>query len=175
MNMQFDYVPNGARTDPRDMSRPWGRLTAKTNAGTSIIEATLWPDGAHILKIPARRTNLGAVVTASELAEFARMVASTAGWCADRDATELQGVELAEDQAPDLAAQISATPVGERRQAPPDNPYSAGREAIRVEDVPRVRAQSRYWFVYRGRSTPGARVYGLWLNDAEVADWTVIE
>ena len=85
MNMQFDYVPNDDRFDPRDMSRPWGRLTAKMNAGTSIIEATLWPDGAHILKMPARRANLGAVVTATELAEFARMVESTAEWCAVRD------------------------------------------------------------------------------------------
>ena len=85
MTMQFDYVPNDDRFDPRDMSRPWGRLTAKMNAGTSIIEATLWPDGAHILKVPARRANLGAVVTAPQLAEFARMVESTAGWCADHD------------------------------------------------------------------------------------------
>ena len=95
MNMQFEHMPNDDRTDPRDMSRPWGRLTAKMNAGTSIIEATLWPDGAHILKIPARRTNLGAVVTAAQLAELARIVASTAEWCARCDATELQGVELA--------------------------------------------------------------------------------
>ena len=110
MNMQFDYVPNDDRFDPRDASRPWGRLTAKMNAGTSIIEATLWPDGTHILKIPARRTNLGAVVTASELAEFARMVASTAGWCADRDATELQGVELAAKAARIRAALADAVP-----------------------------------------------------------------
>ena len=95
MNMQFDYVPNDDRFDPRDGSRPWGRLTAKTNAGTSVIEVTLWPDGAHVLNIPGRRANLGAVVTASQLAEFARMVGSTAEWCADRDAAELQGVELA--------------------------------------------------------------------------------
>ena len=95
MNMQFDYVPTYDRTDPRDMSRPWGRLTAKMNGGTSIIEATLWPDGAHILKIPARRANLGAVVTAAQLAEFARAVESTAKGCARSDATEMQGIELA--------------------------------------------------------------------------------
>lgn len=95
MNMQFDYVPNDARTDPRDGSRSWGKLTAKMNAGTSIIEATLWPDGAHILKIPARRTNLGAVVTASQLAEFALILGSTARWCARCDATETQHVDLA--------------------------------------------------------------------------------
>lgn len=95
MSMQFDYVPNSERTDPRDASRSWGRLTAKMNAGTSIIEATLWPDGAHILKIPARRTNLGAVVTAPQLAEFARMVESTAGWCARCDGAEVQYLELA--------------------------------------------------------------------------------
>ena len=95
MNMQFDYVPNDARTDPRDMSRPWGRLTAKMNAGMSDVELSLWPDGAHILKVAARGTNIGAVVTASQLAELARMVESTAGWCARCDATELQGVELA--------------------------------------------------------------------------------
>ena len=116
MNMQFDYVPNDDRTDPRDASRSWGRLTAKMNGGTSIIEATLWPDGAHILKIPARRANLGAVVTASQLAEFARMVESTAGWCADRDATELQGVELAAKAARihvALAALVDAVTGGE--------------------------------------------------------------
>ena len=95
MTMQFDYVPNDERTDPRDASRPWGRLTAKTNAGTSVLTASLWPDGAHVIKIPSRRANLGAVVTAPQLAEFARMVESTAEWCAGRDATELQGVELA--------------------------------------------------------------------------------
>ena len=95
MSMQFDYVPNDDRTDPRDTSRPWGRLTAKMNGGTSIIEATLWPDGANILKIPARRANLGAVVTAAQLAEFARAVESTAKGCARCDATELQGIELA--------------------------------------------------------------------------------
>ena len=110
MNMQFDYVPTYDRTDPRDMSRPWGRLTATMNAGTSIIEATLWPDGAHVLNIPDRRANLGAVVTASELAEFARMVASTAGWCADRDAAELQGVVLAANAARIRAALAAAVP-----------------------------------------------------------------
>lgn len=88
MNLTFD--PNPDRTNPRDASRPWGRLTAKMNAGTSIIEAALWPDGAHILKIPARRTNLGAVVTASQLAEFAQIVESVAQWCADCDAAELR-------------------------------------------------------------------------------------
>ena len=95
MNLQFDYVPNDDRFDPRDMSRPWGRLTAKMNAGTSIIEATLWPDGAHVLNIPDRRANLGAVVTAAQLAEFARAVESTAKGCARCDATEMQGIELA--------------------------------------------------------------------------------
>ena len=93
MNMQFEHVPNDDRTDPRDGSRPWGRLTAKTNAGTSVIEVTLWPDGAHVLNIPDRRANLGAVVTAAQLAEFARMVGSTAEWCARCDATETQLVE----------------------------------------------------------------------------------
>ena len=85
MNMQFEHEPNDDRTDPRDGSRPWGRLTAKTNAGTSVIEVTLWPDGAHVLNIPGRRANLGAVVTAAQLAEFARMVESTAEWCAGND------------------------------------------------------------------------------------------
>ena len=89
MNMQFEHEPNDERTDPRDGSRPWGRLTAKTNAGTSVIEVTLWPDGAHVLNIPGRRANLGAVVTAAQLAEFARAVESTAKGCADRDATAL--------------------------------------------------------------------------------------
>ena len=96
MNMQFDYVPTFDRTDPRDMSRPWGRLTAKTNGGTSVLTASLWPDGAHVIKIThAHTANLGAVVTASELAEFARAVESTAKGCARCDATELQGIELA--------------------------------------------------------------------------------
>ena len=104
MNMQFDYVPNDDRTDPRDGSRPWGRLTAKTNAGTSVIEVTLWPDGAHVLNIPDRRANLGAVVTAAQLAEFARMVGSTAEWCARCDATETQLVELAAKAARTRAA-----------------------------------------------------------------------
>ena len=110
MTMQFDYVPTFDRTDPRDASRPWGRLTAKMNAGTSIIEATLWPDGAHILKIPARRTNLGAVVTASQLAEFARMVESTAEWCAGDDAAEMHGVELAAKAARIRASLADAVP-----------------------------------------------------------------
>ena len=85
MNMQFEHEPNDDRTDPRDGSRPWGRLTAKTNAGTSVIEVTLWPDGAHVLNIPGRRTHLGAVVTAAQLADLARMVESTAEWCAGHD------------------------------------------------------------------------------------------
>ena len=110
MTMQFDYVPTFDRPDPRDMPRPWGRLTAKMNAGTSIIEATLWPDGRHVLKIPDRRANLGAVVTASQLAEFARMVASTAEWCAGRDAAELQGVELAANAARVRAGLAAAVP-----------------------------------------------------------------
>lgn len=93
MNLTFD--PNPDRTNPRDASRPWGRLTAKMNAGTSLIEAALWPDGAHILKIPARRTNLGAVVTASQLAEFAQIVESVAQWCADADAAEVQHADVA--------------------------------------------------------------------------------
>lgn len=92
MNMQFDYMPNDERTDPRS-SRPWGRLTATMNAGTSVLTASLWPDGRHVIKIP--RANLGAVVTAAQLAEFARMVESTAGWCARCDATEVQYLELA--------------------------------------------------------------------------------
>ena len=79
MNMQFDYMPNDERTDPRDASRPWGRLTATMHAGTSVLTASLWPDGRHVIKIP--RANIGAVVTAAELAEFARMVESTAEWC----------------------------------------------------------------------------------------------
>lgn len=109
MNLTFD--PNPDRTNPRDASRSWGRLTAKMNAGTSIIEATLWPDGAHILKIPARRTNLGAVVTASQLAEFALILGSTARWCARCDATELQGVELA-DKVARLRAALADDAVG---------------------------------------------------------------
>ena len=96
MNMQFEHMPNDDRTDPRDMSRPWGRLTAKTNAGTSVLTASLWPDGAHVIKIThAHTANLGAVVTAAELAEFARVVESTAKGCAGDDAAEMQGVELA--------------------------------------------------------------------------------
>ena len=111
MNMQFDYMANDDRTDPRDMSRPWGRLTAKTNAGTSVLTASLWPDGAHVIKIThAQTANLGAVVTAAELAEFARMVASTATWCADRDAAELQGVELAAKAARIRAGLAAAVP-----------------------------------------------------------------
>ena len=147
MNMQFDYVPNDDRFDPRDMSRPWGRLTAKMNAGTPIIEATLWPDGRHVLKtrldagaagpwmapLGGRRTKLGAdgepveraagaapqlaVVTASELAEFARMVASTAEWCAGRDATELQGVELAA-KAARIRAALADPDAVDRDRAP---------------------------------------------------------
>lgn len=93
MNLTFD--PNPDRTNPRDASRPWGRLTAKMNAGTSIIEAALWPDGAHILKIPARRTNLGAVVTVSQLAAFAQIVEAVAQWCADCDAAEAQHAGVA--------------------------------------------------------------------------------
>ena len=109
MTMQFDYVPYDERTDPRDASRPWGRLTAKTNAGTSVLTASLWPDGAHVIKIThAQTASLGAVVTAPQLAEFARMVESTAGWCADRDATELQGVELAAKAARIRAALADA-------------------------------------------------------------------
>ena len=83
MNMQFDYMPNDERTDPRDASRPWGRLTATMHAGTSVLTASLWPDGRHVIKIP--RPNIGAVVTAAQLAEFARMVESTAEWCAGND------------------------------------------------------------------------------------------
>ena len=93
--MQLEYMANDDRTDPRDMSRPWGRLTATMNAGTSIIEATLWPDGRHVLNIPGRRANLGAVVTAAQLAVFARAVESTAKGCAGDDAAERPGVELA--------------------------------------------------------------------------------
>lgn len=93
MNMQFDYMPNDERTDPRD-ARPWGRLTATMHpAGTSVLTASLWPDGRHVIRIP--RANIGAVVTAAQLAEFARMVESTAEWCARSDATEIQHIELA--------------------------------------------------------------------------------
>lgn len=105
MNLTFDHNPD--RTNPRDASRPWGRLTAKMNAGTSIIEAALWPDGAHILKIPARRTNLGAVVTASQLAELAQIVESVAQWCADCDAAQAQhaaAAATAEAYGPPLTA-----------------------------------------------------------------------
>ena len=113
MNMQFEHMPNGDRTDPRDGSRPWGRLTAKTNAGTSVIEVTLWPDGAHVLNIPGRRANLGAVVTAAQLAEFARMVGSTAEWCARCDVTEIQHVELAAKAARIRAALADDVPGAE--------------------------------------------------------------
>ncbi len=108
MNMQFDYVPNDERTDPRDASRPWGRLTATMHAGTSVLTASLWPDGRHVIKIP--RPNIGAVVTSAQLAEFARMVESTAGWCARSDATEIQHVELAAKAArirADLAYRVA--------------------------------------------------------------------
>ena len=83
MNMQFDYMPNAERTDPRDASQAWGRLTATMHAGTSVLTASLWPDGRHVIKIP--RPNIGAVVTSAQLAEFARMVESTAEWCAGHD------------------------------------------------------------------------------------------
>lgn len=85
MMLHFQCVPNADRTDPADMSRPWGRLTAKMNAGTSIVEVALWPDGAHILKVPDRRTNMGATVTAAQLAELARLVKSVAEGCAAHD------------------------------------------------------------------------------------------
>ena len=133
MNMQFEYMANDDRTDPRDMSRPWGRLTATTDAGTSIIEATLWPDGRHVLKI-RRRTKLGAdgepveraagaapqlaVVTAAQLAEFARMVESTAKGCAGDDAAEMHGVELADKAARIRAALWADAVMGTGRLLP---------------------------------------------------------
>ena len=130
MTMQFEYMANDDRTDPRDMSRPWGRLTATTDAGIAAIVATLWPDGRHVLEIrreaprqlpffptgadgePVERAAGAApqlaVVTAAQLAEFARMVESTAKGCAGRDATELQGVELAAKAARIRAALADA-------------------------------------------------------------------
>ena len=69
---------------------------------------------------------------------------------------------------------LAGPKVGERRRAPADHPHRAGCEAIYVEDSPRRVSQSRSWFVYRG-STSGPGASGVWMTDAEVADWTVIE
>ena len=64
---------------------------------------------------------------------------------------------------------LAAPAVGERRQAPADHPRRAGWEAIYVEDYPPTLSPPWRWFVYRGRTS------WVWLTDAEVADWTVIE
>lgn len=109
MAMQFEFTPNADRTDPADMSRPWGRLTAKINAGMSDVELSLWPDGAHILKVAARGTNIGAVVTASRLAELARIVQSVAELCADRDVTHSHVIE-------EIAAQLPPVRVAYERE-----------------------------------------------------------
>lgn len=100
MNIRYEFVPNADRTDPRDMSRPWGRLIAKWNHATSVVEVALWPDGPHILKVPARRTNMGATVTAAQLAELARVVQSVAELCADRDVTHRHVIEEIAAQLP---------------------------------------------------------------------------
>ena len=74
-----------------------------------------------------------------------------------------------------LESELLAAPrIGERRRAPADHPYRVGCEAIYVDDSPVGVSQSRSWFVYRGRDTSGARTSGIWLSDAEVADWNVI-
>ena len=64
---------------------------------------------------------------------------------------------------------LGAPGVGERRRAPADHPYRVGCEAIRMEAAPPGLSQAYRWFVYRGSAA------GIWLTDAGVSDWNVIE
>lgn len=92
MAMQFEFVPNAERTDPRDMSRPWGLLTAK--AAYQLVKVTLWPEGKHVLKVR------GALVTAQQIAELAQIVQSVAEGCADNDAVARHAIEEIAAQLP---------------------------------------------------------------------------
>ena len=69
-----------------------------------------------------------------------------------------------------LESELLAAPaVGDRRRAPADHPRRAGCEAILIEATPPGIPRVCRWFVYRGSAA------GLWLTDAGVADWVVIE
>lgn len=74
------FEPNKERNNSKDTSRAWGDLTVKLYGGSTILTMSLWPDGRHVLKVPERRNNFGALVTSDDLVDLACAVDTLEAW-----------------------------------------------------------------------------------------------
>ena len=83
--MPIIFEPNQARTRSDDTSRAWGDLTVKLYGGSTILTVNLWPDGRHVLQIPEKRNNFGALVTSDTLVDLAVVIDAFETRCAQLD------------------------------------------------------------------------------------------
>ena len=83
--MPIIFEPNQARTSSDDTSRAWGDLTVKLYGGSTILTVNLWPDGRHVLRIPEKRNNFGALVTSDTLVDLAVVIDAFETRCAQLD------------------------------------------------------------------------------------------